>query len=486
MTEALEEVPDAELIAAVRAGDGSAFGVLYERHLVAAKRAAVSLANSPAEREDLVAEAFTRVLRMLREGRGPDADFRPYLLVTLRNTAIHATTRAAPVSLYADVPETAPAGGADDPVLDRWHASVAADAFASLPERWRFVLWHTEVENESPAAVAPLLGMRPNSVAALAYRAREGLRQAYLRMQVTEPPREQCRATAGKLAGYVRHSIPLPLSRKIGKHLTACADCSARADALRRVNEELRGLAGLVVLGAPLVAACLPVAATGTALSGAVSGTAGAVPGVVSGAVSGAVSGVASGAVSGVASGAASGAVPGALLAMASDAASTTVSGLLAAKAAVVQVAAALAVAAAAATVGSAAAPVHDVVAATGAALDVRPPVIEHAAAAPGGAPARERALTPDRAPSLDPAPTAKLESKPDPASASSSGRSATSPTTGKQNAGTRQHGKSAQQYGNPHASAAETTPAAAVSQDEPGSAKSAKPAKKPKKPKKN
>ena len=124
--------------------------MLYERHLVAAKRAAACLANTPAEREDLVAEAFTRVLRMLREGRGPDEDFRPYLLVTLRNTAINATTRGAPVSLYADVPDVRRPTAADDPVIDRWHATVAADAFASLPERWRVVLWHTEVENESP------------------------------------------------------------------------------------------------------------------------------------------------------------------------------------------------------------------------------------------------------------------------------------------------------------------------------------------------
>lgn len=272
MTEALEQVPDAELIAAVRKGDTAAFAVLYERHLVAAKRAAANLAKSSAEREDLVAEAFTRVLRMLRTGRGPDVDFRPYLLVTLRNTAISATTRGVPVSLYADVPDVLPAEGVDDPVIDRWHASVAAEAFASLPERWRVVLWHTEVEEASPAAVAPLLDMRPNSVAALAYRAREGLRQAYLRMHLPEAPRPECRTTVDKLAGYVRHSLPLPLSRRIGRHLTGCGACRARVAALTNVNDELRGELGPVLLGAPLVAAYLPAsAATGTA-TGAVSG----------------------------------------------------------------------------------------------------------------------------------------------------------------------------------------------------------------------
>ena len=288
MTESLEQVPDAELIAAVREGDMAAYGMLYERHLVPAKRAAACLAKTPAEREDLVAEAFTRVLRMLREGRGPDADFRPYLLVTLRNVAINVTTRGASVSLYADVPDVAPVEPIDDPVIERWHATVAADAFASLPERWRVVLWHTEVQNESPATVAPLLGMRPNSVAALAYRAREGLRQAYLRMHVPEVPRNACRPIVAKLAGYVRHSIPLPLSRKIGRHLARCSDCRARVESLTKVNAELRGSLGPALLGAPLTAAALPASAavTGAAASGAVSGTvAGGVSGVVSGAV---------------------------------------------------------------------------------------------------------------------------------------------------------------------------------------------------------
>ncbi len=321
MTEALEPPPDAELIKAVRAGDVSAFGVLYERHLVAATRAAGCLASTRAEREDLVAEAFTRVLRVLREGRGPNEEFRPYLLVTMRNMAISGASRGVPVSLYADVPDVSPAGGADGRVIDRWDASAAAEAFASLPERWRVVLWHTEVENEPPASVARLLGMRPNSVAALAYRAREGLRQAYLRMHAPEPPRRECRSTVDKLAGYVRRNVPLPLSRKIGKHLHGCPDCRARADTLGKINSELRGLLGPIVLGAPLAAAYLPA----PAVTGAVSGALGA----------------------SMASGTA--------LAVASEVASSTVSGVLAMKATLVQVAAALAVTTTAATVATSA-----------------------------------------------------------------------------------------------------------------------------------
>jgi RNA polymerase sigma factor (sigma-70 family) len=251
---------DAELIAVVRGGDTQAYGVLYERHLHAAKRAASCLAHTHAEREDLVADAFTRVLRALRDGGGPTEEFRAYLLVTLRNTAI-STTRGATVSLYADLPESYLPRAVGDPVVHRWDAMAAATAFASLPERWRTVLWHTEVEDESPAEIAPLLGLRPNGVAALAYRAREGLRQAYLRAHLPEVQSQECRATVAKLAGWVRHNVPDPLHRKIARHLARCAECRDRADTLAKVNDELRVSVAPLLLGATLAAAYVPVAA---------------------------------------------------------------------------------------------------------------------------------------------------------------------------------------------------------------------------------
>jgi RNA polymerase sigma factor (sigma-70 family) len=255
---------DAELIAAVREGDTASYGVLYERHLNAAKRAASCLVRTPAEREDLVADAFTRVLRALRDGGGPNEGFRAYLLVTMRNAAI-STSRGASVSLYADVPETYLPHPGGDPVVNKWDAMTAAAAFASLPERWRTVLWHTEVEEETPAEIAPLLGMRPNGVAALAYRAREGLRQAYLRAHLPDVESRECQATVAKLAGWVRRSVPVPLGRKISKHLAVCADCRARVDTLTRVNQELRASVAPILLGASFAAAYAPV----TAASGA-------------------------------------------------------------------------------------------------------------------------------------------------------------------------------------------------------------------------
>jgi RNA polymerase sigma factor (sigma-70 family) len=242
-----ERLTDATLIAAVRLGDSKAYGLLYERHLAAAKRAASYLVTTAAEREDLVAEAFTRVLQVLRSGRGPAREFRPYLLVTMRHAAINAARRSPATALYAELPEAYLRGLIDDPVDARLTGDDAANAFAGLPERWRQVLWYTEVEGASPAAVAPLLGMTPNGVAALAYRAREGLRQAYLRQHLPDVDQRDCRAATDKLAGWVRRSISEPQQRKINAHLSRCPRCAELAAGLTEVNAELQAGIGPVV-----------------------------------------------------------------------------------------------------------------------------------------------------------------------------------------------------------------------------------------------
>jgi RNA polymerase sigma factor (sigma-70 family) len=235
---------DAELTEAVRQGDSTAFAVLYERHLVAARRAAGGLAPTHAEREDLVAEAFARLLRVLRAGGGPGAEFRPYLITTMRNVLISWRRRDSAVSVMPDVPEVRPAIGPEVVVSGRLHAELAAEAFARLPERWRQVLWRTEIEDETPAKVASSLGMTANGVAALAYRAREGLRQAYLDQHVPDQSRPGCRGTVPELAGWVRGRFTAQKMRRIAAHVAGCAACDEIVAGLRQLNQELPGIGG--------------------------------------------------------------------------------------------------------------------------------------------------------------------------------------------------------------------------------------------------
>ena len=133
---------------------------------------------------------------------------------------------------------------------------MIARAFASLPERWRTVLWHTEVEGARPAEVAASLGLTANGVAALAYRAREGLRQAYLQMHLSGAARGDCRPVVTRLGAYVRDGLAKRESAAVAAHLADCAECRAIYLELSDVNVALRGIVAPIILG-PAAAAYL-------------------------------------------------------------------------------------------------------------------------------------------------------------------------------------------------------------------------------------
>ncbi len=284
---------DAELIEAVRGGTVSAYGSLYERHVASAYNLARQLSRSPAEADDLVSEAFAKVLDTLRGGRGPDSAFRAYLLTALRHTAYDKTRRDRKVELSDDVstvsgvPIESVSQPFEDPAVIGLDRSMAAQAFARLPERWQAVLWHTEVEGQSPAEVAPILGLTANGVSALAYRAREGLRQAYLQVHLAETTDRQCRTAAERLGAWTRGGLAKREKAQVEAHLDSCERCRALAAELADVNGAMRSYVAPLVLGIGAMGylattgvaqvAALTTAATATGAAG-VAGAAGAAP----------------------------------------------------------------------------------------------------------------------------------------------------------------------------------------------------------------
>ncbi|MFD2422079.1 sigma-70 family RNA polymerase sigma factor [Amycolatopsis pigmentata] len=250
----IDDQSDADLIASVRAGNLTAYGTLYERHSTAAGNLARQLARSRAEADDLVSEAFAKVLDAIRAGKGPDAAFRAYLLTTLRHTAYAKAKQDKRIDLSDDM---AALGGAvetlrvpfADPALAGLERTLAAKAFARLPERWQAVLWHTEVERQGPSEVAPLLGLSANGVSALAHRAREGLRQAYLQVHLNQISAERCRAVADRLGAWTRDGLSKRERAQVEKHLDDCDSCRALAAELADINTALRTVLAPLVLG---------------------------------------------------------------------------------------------------------------------------------------------------------------------------------------------------------------------------------------------
>jgi RNA polymerase sigma factor (sigma-70 family) len=169
---------DMELLRAMRAGDDSAFGELWRRHEPDARRYARNLTGRT-DVDDVVAEAFAKILRAIRQGGGPTDQPIRYVMVATR-TAVYnahqatARDRAALGSVGAARPTTAPIELYDE---------VLFEAVRSLPQRWRQILWWTEVEGMTVGEVSRRLSIAPAAAASLAYRARKALRAAYMGLE---------------------------------------------------------------------------------------------------------------------------------------------------------------------------------------------------------------------------------------------------------------------------------------------------------------
>ena len=167
---------DDVLLHLARLGGADAFGELYRRHRDALRRFARSLVpTTPDLAPDLVADAFSNLWRLLLDGAGPQDQPIRYLMVCVRNGAASHHRRTA----RGERAVRRLAGG----YVEQFTAEVADDhlvaAFRSLPDRWRQVLWWTEVEGRSAADVGAELGLSDEGVRALSYRARRALRTAY-------------------------------------------------------------------------------------------------------------------------------------------------------------------------------------------------------------------------------------------------------------------------------------------------------------------
>ncbi len=238
---------DADLIEYTRAGDSTAYGELWQRHAPSAMVVAASVTGT-FDPDDVVAEAFTRILKVIREGGGPTGAFRPYLFTTVRNTAYSwgRQNRETPIEDADSIEDYRFSEENSLAALDR---SLTVQAFRTLPTRWQEVLWYSEVEQMTPLQIGPLLAMKANAVAALTYRAREGLRGAWIQAHISSVPEgSEHRWVLEHVGGYARKRLSKRDTSRMDAHLEHCAKCLIVVEEAGEVNSRLP----LVLL--PLVA----------------------------------------------------------------------------------------------------------------------------------------------------------------------------------------------------------------------------------------
>lgn len=245
---------DGELAEQAAAGSSSAFDALYRRHAQVAWRVAQAITGNREDASDAVSEAFTRVLQALPAGRLQDSgQFRSYLLAATRNAAIDGLRRSGrsrPTDSIETLERPNVVSGPAEVMINAADTSLVAAAFLGLPERWRSVLWLTEVEGIPAKDAAALLGLSPNGVAQLAVRARAGLRERFLQAHLGDVAvAEGCRHTVERLGAYVAGGLAPRDIAKVDQHLAACEDCRARHDELADLGSTLRRAALPLPLG---------------------------------------------------------------------------------------------------------------------------------------------------------------------------------------------------------------------------------------------
>lgn len=168
--ESVSETSIAQLAAAARAGDRSAFAELYERH--ARMVHGVLLARvPPADADDLVQEVFLAALRSLAALRDPAA-FPGWLLTIARNRANDFHRQSRPLS---ELPDDA-RSNISQPSTER-EAHAALEAISALPDAYRETLILRLVEGMTGPEIAERTGLTEGSVRVNLHRGMKMLRE---------------------------------------------------------------------------------------------------------------------------------------------------------------------------------------------------------------------------------------------------------------------------------------------------------------------
>jgi RNA polymerase sigma factor (sigma-70 family) len=175
-----EPTSDTELMVSVRDGDLGKLGVLFERHHVGLFNFFLRLTGSRPASDDLVQEAFIRILKYRKTFRQP-GEFRPWLYQLARNVAVaHFRHHRREVQ----GPEEAEDRAAEGPLLvsemeRQESARLLRAALLRLPFERREVLVLSRFGELRYDEIAALLGCSTGAVKLRVHRAVKQLRELY-------------------------------------------------------------------------------------------------------------------------------------------------------------------------------------------------------------------------------------------------------------------------------------------------------------------
>jgi len=152
-----------ELVARAQAGDGEAFGILFEQHKKRVYSLCLLMTGDVADAEDLTQDAFIQVFRKLGTFRG-DSAFSTWLYRVAVNTVLMSLRRRKPKQVSLDEPVCIDHAmvprdfGRNDPELSGTVDRIALiRAIKELPEGYRRIFILHEVEGYQHHEIAAML-----------------------------------------------------------------------------------------------------------------------------------------------------------------------------------------------------------------------------------------------------------------------------------------------------------------------------------------
>jgi RNA polymerase sigma-70 factor (ECF subfamily) len=159
------------------AGDGEAFGLLFDRHRDRVLRHASRLAGSHQDAEDVTASAFLELWRLRHRVRLVDGSMLPWLLATTTNVGLNAARsrrryqrfleRLPRTGQQPDIAESASVDGIDP---------LVREAMRSLRPKDAQLLGLVALEGYTVGEAAACLELSPEAARARLHRARRRLR----------------------------------------------------------------------------------------------------------------------------------------------------------------------------------------------------------------------------------------------------------------------------------------------------------------------
>ncbi|MEU6344529.1 ricin-type beta-trefoil lectin domain protein [Streptomyces sp. NPDC046977] len=193
----------------------------------------------------LASAAFTRVFVDTLRLTGPSAAWRPELLVTVHRIAEEWATDRRRASLHRGLRLR---GDQTDPRLAvPDNRRLVHRAFQRLPEPARCLLWHVEVDAETVAVPAALLGVGQEKAAGQLELARTRFREACVQAHRDLAPYESC-LQFSRLLDISVHRGGAGLVPDLQRHIAKCDHCRYAAEQLDHSGDRLGTLIAEAVL----------------------------------------------------------------------------------------------------------------------------------------------------------------------------------------------------------------------------------------------